>query len=473
MEKFMVSTRDTSRAAYSYTDVLLEGLAPDGGLYVPLSLPRFSEEELRALKGAPYPAVAYAVKQKLVGGAMPGGELKALIDAAYAADAFELERGQVAPVSDIGDGLLLQNLSQGPTASFKDMAMQLLGREMSYELKRRREGITILGATSGDTGSAAEAAFKGLENVRLFMLSPEQGMSDFQKAQMGALSGGNIFNISIRGRFDDCQDLVKAVKGDAEFAKLGAVNSINWGRISSQIPYYFSGYLQTVKEAGEEMDVAVPSGNFGNVLSGYFAKRMGLPIRRLIVATNENNVLDKLFRTGVYENTPAQVTSSPSMDISKASNYERLVFDIFEGDAEKTARYMTTFSEEGRVALADFGLDTDAFTTRRFESGSSTHADRLATIKDVHATSKIVIDPHTADGVFVGRAHKKDPVPMLCMGTALPVKFESTVQEALGFVPERPKRFVRLENNLKTGAFEVMDTSADALKSFIRAHQES
>src|SRR3989344_3705201 len=375
MKTFMVSTRDTSQTAYSYTGVLLEGLAPDGGLYVPLTLPLFTREELNVLKGAPYPAIAYAVKKKLVAGAIPDADLKELIDAAYTADAFELEHGEVAPVSDIGGGLLLQNLSHGPTASFKDMAMQLLGREMSYELSRRGESLTILGATSGDTGSAAEAAFKGLENVRLFMLSPEQGMSDFQKAQMGVLSGGNILNISIRGRFDNCQDLVKAVKGDAEFAKLGAVNSINWGRISAQIPYYFSGYFQAVKEVGEALDVAVPSGNFGNVLSAYFAKRMGLPIRRLMVATNENNVLDKLFRTGVYENTPAQVTSSPSMDISKASNYERLVFDIFDGDAGKTARYMTAFSKEGRVALSDFSLDTDVFKARGLESGSSSHAN--------------------------------------------------------------------------------------------------
>lgn len=466
----MISTRDAARTAYSYTDVLLQGLAPDGGLYVPSQLPRLSLEELRALKGAPYPAIAFAIKRALVGGAILDADLRALVDAAYTAEAFELERGQVTPVCQIGDGLLLQNLSQGPTASFKDMAMQLLGRETSYELGRRGESLTILGATSGDTGSAAEAAFKGLDRVALFMLSPEQGMSDFQKAQMGALSGGNICNISIRGRFDDCQDLVKALKQDPEFAQLGAVNSINWGRISSQIPYYFSGYLQAVQRVGDEIDVAVPSGNFGNVLSAYYAKRMGLPLRRLVVATNENNVLDKLFKTGMYENTPARITSSPSMDISKASNYERLVFDLFDGDAQQTAAYMSAFSKEGSVSFADFGLGIDACTMRGFVSGSSTHADRLATIKQVHAESGVVIDPHTADGVHVGSAYRERGVPMLCVATALPVKFEDTVREALGFVPERPRRFVGLEAGMRTGSFTVMDADPSALKAFIRAH---
>ncbi len=468
MEKRMLSTRDASKTMRSYSDVLLEGLAADGGLYAPSDLTAFDASELAALQKATYPEIAFAVKQKLVGGAIADSVLKKLIDSAYSAKQFDLVRGQVAPVLDIGDELHLQNLSQGPTASFKDMAMQLLGREMNYELKRREEKLVILGATSGDTGSAAEAAFRGLERVTLFMLSPEEGMSAFQKAQMGALTGGNIFNVSIRGRFDDCQDLVKAVKSDAEFAKLGAVNSINWGRISSQIPYYFSGYLQTVKEVGEPLDVCVPSGNFGNVLSAYYAKRMGLPIRRLVVATNENNVLDKLFKTGVYEYTPSQVTTSPSMDISKASNYERLVFDLMDGDPKRTAAYMAAFAKNGRVSLEEFGLDVRVFAERGFESGSSTHADRLSTIAHVYAASGHFIDPHTADGVYVGLSHKRHDAKMLCMGTALPVKFEDTVRQALGFVPERPERFAGLESRLSEHAFEVMDADASALKSFIR-----
>jgi threonine synthase len=466
----MQSTRDGEGREYSYTDVLLSGLAPDGGLYVPSEYPQFSTEELVALKDAPYAKIAHAVKRKLVDGAIADEDLMKLIEASYTPELFALEEGRVVPATHIERGLYVQNLSLGPTASFKDMAMQLLAREMQHELKARGEELIILGATSGDTGSAAEAAFKAARNVKLFMLSPEEGMSDFQKAQMGALSGGNVFNISIRGRFDDCQNLVKAVKGDEEFAKLGAVNSINWGRISSQIPYYLAGYLQVAKHVGEPVDFAVPSGNFGNALSGYYAKRMGLPIRRIIVATNENNVLHKLFSTGVYEVTSAQVTSSPSMDISKASNYERLAFDVLGRDATRTAAYMKEFAESGKVSLADHGADADAFSNWGFESGSSTHADRLAEIRHVHETSGICIDPHTADGVHVGRQKLEDGTPMLALATALPVKFEDTVREALGTVPERPARFKNLETSLAPDAFTTLDPDAEALKAFIRSH---
>jgi threonine synthase len=462
----LVSTRDPKRTSRSYTDVLLAGLAPDGGLYVPSKYPTFLHAELQKLKNESYEDIAFAVKQKLVADAIHDADMRQMIADAYSAPIFERERGQVTPVSDIGNSMWLENLSLGPTASFKDMAMQLLAREMSHELKKRDEKLVILGATSGDTGSAAEAAFKGLPNIILFMLSPEVGMSDFQKAQMGSLSGGNIFNISIRGRFDDCQDLVKEVKHEREFAFLGAVNSINWGRISSQVPYYFSGYFQVAQTIGDPVDVVVPSGNFGNILSGYIAKRMGLPVRRLIVATNENDVLHKLFTTGVYENTPAQITSSPSMDISKASNYERLAFDVLGHDAEKTSAYMREFNEKGRVSLADYGARVTSFKEFGFESGSSTHADRLATIKRVYDENKIIIDPHTADGVFVGASLRGD-VPVLCISTALPVKFEHTIREALGFVPPRPGRFI--ERGTRAHDFAVIGASTEELKTFIRA----
>lgn len=465
----LVSTRDASAAQHSYTDVLLSGLAPDGGLYTPEEYPQVTLDELRVLKGASYETIAFVIKQKLVGDAIPSVELRSLLDATYIEPAFANEKGQVTPVTDIGRNLKLQNLSLGPTASFKDMAMQLLGREMDYELARRKDSLTILGATSGDTGSAAEAAFKGFGSVELFMLSPEVGMSVFQRAQMGALSGGNIRNISIRGRFDDCQDLVKAVKQDSEFAALGAVNSINWGRISSQVPYYFSGYLQAVKEVGEKVDFVVPSGNFGNVFSGYVAKRMGLPIRRLVVATNENNVLSRLMQTGVYAQKEAVITSSPSMDISKASNYERLAFDLFGRDATKLSAYMHEFNTTGLVSFLDHGLSVEAFLALGFESGSSTHEERIRTIQDIYKDTGIVIDPHTADGVCVAKKRDIQEVPVICLATALPVKFEETIREALGFVPERPARFVGLEEEMKQGSFITMNADVEALKSQLRA----
>jgi len=462
-----------SRTGRSYTDVLLAGLAPDGGLYVPAEYPRISTSELEALRACPYRDIAFAIKKTLIGGVIPDNDLRNLIARAYSREAFgDVAEGNVVPLMEANDGLYVQQLSLGPTAAFKDMALQMLAREMDYELARRNERLTILGATSGDTGSAAEAAFKGLERIRLFMLSPEEGMSAFQKAQMGALSGDNIFNISVRGRFDDCQDLVKRLKAQKEFSHLGAVNSINWGRIASQVPYFVSGYLQAVEKVGDAVDFVVPTGNFGNVLSGYIAKRMGVPIRSLFVAVNENNVLDKLFKTGVYEQTPARVTSSPSMDISKASNYERLVFDMFDSDAVKTAAYMREFETNKKVALKDYGVSVEKFHELGFESGSSTHADRLEAIRYVYARAQFIIDPHTADGVSVGQRYKDshERVPMVCMGTALPVKFEATVKEALGFAPERPHRFRNLEDSLQSGAFHTIDASTDELAAYVRAN---
>ena len=467
----MISTRDATRQGRSYSDVLLAGLAPDGGLYVPSEYPSVSIDELQELRGRPYRDVAFAVKKKLINGDIPDEDLRQLICAAYSADAFgDAGDGNIVPLMRVEDSFYVQQLSLGPTAAFKDMAMQLLGQEMNYELKKRGEHLTILGATSGDTGSAAEAAFKGLKRIQLFMLSPEEGMSAFQKAQMGSFSGDNISNISVRGRFDDCQDLVKRLKREEEFSKLGAVNSINWGRISSQVPYFVSGYLQAAAKVGDPVDFAVPTGNFGNVFSGYIAKRMGVPIRRLIVASNENNVLDTLFKTGVYALTPARATSSPSMDISKASNYERLVFDVFGHDATKTAAYMKEFETKKKVDLKDYGIDEKKFREFGFVSGSSTHAERLEAIRRVYATGGFVIDPHTADGVSVGRRLRDADVPMVCMGTALPVKFEDTIKEALGFVPDRPKKFVGLERSAREDAFATIDVSAEELGNYIRAH---
>lgn len=469
----LISTRDPEQVNKSYTDVLLAGLAPDGGLYVPVRYPSVSKEELTALKGVPYSTVAYAIKKKFVEGTIDDGVLHAMIRDAYAQESFvESIDGNSTPVSPVQDGFHVQNLSLGPTAAFKDMAMQLLGREMNHVLGKQKKHIRILGATSGDTGSAAEAAMKGLDSITLFMLSPVVGMSAFQKAQMGMLSGGNIFNISIKGRFDDCQDLVKDIKRDPAFADLGAVNSINWGRISSQVPYYFSGYLQVVEQVGDPVDFVVPSGNFGNMLAGYIAREMGLPIRKLIVATNENDVLHTLFTTGVYRVTPAHITSSPSMDISKASNYERLVYDLFGQDAQKVARYMKEFELNGKVDVADFGIQRDIFVQNGFYSGASSHARRLEAIQKIYGITGMVIDPHTADGVSVGYEYfdRSEGVPMISMMTALAVKFEDTIKEALGFIPKRPKRFEGIEKYISEDTFTTMEVDRNALTRFIRNH---
>lgn len=465
----LISTRDLEGIQISYTDALLQGLAPDGGLYVPVEYPQLTIGELVNLKSLSYSELAFEVKRKLIGGAIPDEVLKELLQNAYEEGKFNTKNGNTVPIQAIGEDLFLENLSLGPTAAFKDMALQQLGQEMNYELKNRGGNLVILGATSGDTGSSAESAVKGLNRIKLFMLSPQVGMSNFQKAQMGNLTGGNIFNIGIDGRFDDCQDLVKELKKDPEFSELGAVNSINWGRISSQVPYFVSGYLQAVKEVGQEVDFVVPTGNFGNVLSGYIAKQMGVPIRKLIVATNENDVMAKLIKTGIYELSPSQITSSPSMDISKASNYERLVFDLLGRNPEAVRKYMAEFVNNGSVDLAKFNLSQDIFAQNGFFQGSSTHRDRINTIKEVYDEFCIIIDPHTADAVTVAKQHKiNDGVPMVIMETALPVKFESTIIEALGFSPEREGRFKNLEGSVSENSFYNIAPISQKLKDYIR-----
>lgn len=469
-----ISTRDSSgdSSELSYCDVLLQGLAPDRGLYVPIAYPRLSDSDFHRLANLPYPALFREVKGLFIGDAIDVKTQTNLAQQAYTKDKFPgVINDNYCPVTEIVDGLYVQQLSLGPTAAFKDMALQPLGQDMQYVLSQRGESLTLLGATSGDTGSAAEAAVKGLANITLFMLSPEVGMSSFQKAQMGNLSGGNIFNISIPGRFDDCQDIVKAIKQDPEFAHLGAVNSINWGRIASQIPYYVSGYLQVAADhIGQPVDFVVPTGNFGNVLAGYYARKLGVPIRRLIVATNENDVLHTLIQTGMYQKPDhAVVTSSPSMDITVASNYERLVYDLFNGDTEKVRQYMEQFERTGSVAFADFGLSNDTLKAMDFDSTRSTSSDRIDAIRWVHAQSGTVIDPHTADGVTAARQKQEKDVPIICMSTALPVKFETTIKEALGFVPEREPRFADIET-LSAGGFNTIPNNPEDVKAFIRQH---
>lgn len=465
-----VSTRDVDEQIESYSDVLLQGLAPDGGLFVPDAVPQLSADTLRTLSGKPYTELFTHVKGLLVGQDIPAQAQRQIAQGAYNEENFPgAYDGNIVPVYQIQPDLFIQQLSNGPTGAFKDMALQPLARDMDFVLAQRGGWVALLGATSGDTGSSAEAAVKGLNTMGLVMLSPETGMSAFQRAQMGRLSGENIYNVSIPGRFDDCQNIVKAIKKDPEFAHLGAVNSINWGRVASQIPYYVSGYLQAVGEnIGQPVDFVVPTGNFGNVLAGHIARKMGVPIRKLIVATNENNVLDRLIQTGVYEKpVEAQITTSPSMDITVASNYERLVYELFSNDPTLTSKYMREFERTGRVDFADFGLPADVLQKLGFDSGSSTAQNRLDTIAWVYHIGGGIIDPHTADAVYVARHKKASGVPMVCMSTALPVKFEDTVREAIGHVPPREPRFAHVEAEGQ-GGFDLVPNSPEAVKDYLR-----
>ena len=448
-----VSTRGGAQPQ-RFSDILLEGLAPDGGLYVPESYPR---ADLAAWRGLGYPDLAAAIL-KLFMDDVPG--LDALVKKTYTREVFGSD--EIVPVRALEPGLHLLGLSNGPTLAFKDMALQLLGNLFEQVLGARQARLNILGATSGDTGSAAEHAMRGKEGIHVFMLSPLGRMSAFQAAQMYALQDANIHNLAVRGVFDQCQDLVKQVNADAAFKarwRIGAVNSINWARVAAQVVYYFWGYFRVTRSDGEPVDFAVPSGNFGNIHAGYVARAMGLPVGRLVLATNENDVLDEYFRSGRYRaRRAAQATSSPSMDISRASNFERYAFDLVGRDGARVRALWAALDESGEFRLPP---------GPGFASGLSTHADRVATIRSVHAKYGVTIDPHTADGVKVGLAQRRAGVPLVCLETALPVKFAATIREALGREPERPRGFEGLEERPQRVA--VIEPDAGALKRHIEA----
>jgi threonine synthase len=463
-----VSTRGAWAAdPQPFSAILLEGLAPDGGLAVPVAYPRLSTGDLAALRPMRYPELACAVLSRFVGD-ITGDDLRRIVDRTYTHEAFGTDA--ITPLSTLEHGLHLLHLSNGPTLAFKDVALQLLGNLFEHVLAKERRRIVILGATSGDTGSSAEYALRGKRGVDVFMLSPHGRMSPFQVAQMFSLSDANIHNLAVEGTFDDCQDLVKAVNGDAAFKArhaLGAVNSINWARVAAQVVYYFSGYFQATRANGEPVDFAVPSGNFGNILAGHVARELGLPIRRLILATNENDVLDEFFRTGRYRpraSTETHATSSPSMDISKASNFERFVYDMVGRDASVVRELWASLAKAG-----EFDLRGTPYWTRvqasGFVSGRSTHADRIATIRDVDERYGVVVDPHTADGLKVGREHRDPAVPLVCLETALPVKFGATIREALGHEPARPPAFDGIEQ--RPQRFVVVPPDASRVKAII------
>ena len=432
-----------------FCEILLEGLAPDSGLYLPDHYPQVNDLTLTQWRGLSYADLAFEVLSLYIDD-IPAADLKAICRKTYTAEIFGTP--QIVPLRQLEEGLYLEALSNGPTLAFKDLAMQLLGNLFEYELSRRGEELNILGATSGDTGSAAEYAMRGKKGVRVFMTSPNGRMSPFQQAQMFSLQDENIHNIAIDGVFDDCQDIVKAVSNDLAFKrkyKIGTVNSINWARLMAQVVYYFAGYFQATKTNAEKVSFTVPSGNFGNVCAGHVARMMGLPIEQLVVATNENDVLDEFFRTGVYRvraSVDTHETSSPSMDISKASNFERFVFDLLGRDGKQTkALFHDQLATHGSFDLSAFDAFPTAATRYGFVSGKSTHSNRLATIKSVYEQFGTLVDTHTADGVKVAREHSRAGVPMIVLETALPIKFAATIEEALGISPPRPARFEGIE----------------------------
>ena len=480
-----LSTRGHA-AQQHFCDILLEGLAPDGGLYLPQTYPQVDAATLTRWRGLAYADLAFEILSLYIDD-IPAPDLQDICARTYTEEVFgtsaitPLRRlqakftgkdvpAEVAP-------LYLLALSNGPTLAFKDMAMQLLGNLFEYELARRGETLNILGATSGDTGSAAEYAMRGKRGVSVFMTSPHGRMSPFQQAQMFSLTDANIHNIAIEGVFDDCQDIVKAVSNDLVFKrkyKIGTVNSINWARLVAQVVYYFAGYFQATRNNDQQVSFTVPSGNFGNVCAGHVARMMGLPIRALVVATNENDVLDEFFRTGVYRvraGADTHETSSPSMDISKASNFERFVFDLVGRDSEKLQDlFGRQLADSGYFDLRADAAFKDAALRYGFVSGRSTHAERLATIRDADARFGTVIDTHTADGLKVAREHLESGVPMIVLETALPIKFAATIVEALGRQPARPARFEGIEELPKQ--LVVMQAEVGTVKAYIVRHCE-
>jgi len=439
-----------------FSGILLEGLAADGGLYVP---ERFPAADLGRWRRLSYPQLAQAILREFMDD-VP--RLDELVARTYTGRIFGSD--DITPLKTLGPGLHLLALSNGPSAAFKDIALQLLGN--LFDGKR----LKILGATSGDTGTAAEYALRGKQGIEVFMLSPWKRMTAFQRAQMYSLQDANIHNLAVKGTFDDCQDLVKKVNADAAFKErehIGAVNSINWARVAAQVVYYFKGYFAATRTDNEQVSFAVPTGNFGNIYAGYVARRMGLPIRRLILAANENDVLHEFFTTGHYRvRKKAKATSSPSMDISKASNFERYIYELVGRDGARVRDLWRRLDAEGELNLANSPY-WPRVPESGFVSGRSTHADRLATIRQVYGKYGAMIDPHTADGVHVGLGYREPGVPLVCLETALPVKFAGTIREALGREPERPAELAGLEE--RPQRYEVIEPEVELVKRHIAA----
>lgn len=460
-----ISTRG-GMAPQPFSDILLEGLATDGGLAIAQQYPQISAQTLEQWRQLSYAELAFEILTLYIDD-IPAADLRALTQAAYNPDLYVGDA--MVPVKPLQGEMALLGLSQGPTLAFKDMAMQFLGQVFEYVLEKRDSRINILGATSGDTGSAAEYALRGKKRVKVFMLSPYGRMSAFQRAQMYSLQDDNIHNIAVKGVFDDCQDIVKQLGSDLDFKQsmhLGAVNSINWARIAAQVVYYFWGWLRATDSAHQKVSFTVPSGNFGNILAGHIARQMGLPIQRLVLATNENNVLEEFFRTGMYRPRSAEktyATSSPSMDISRASNFERFVFDLVGRDTEKLNALWAQLAEQGYFDLSHM---LPVFQEQYgFVAGQSTHADRLETIAQTYKATGVLIDPHTADGVKVAAEYLENGIPMLVLETALPAKFSETIEAAIGEPAPVPEHLQHL-NDLPQRVL-VMDADVAQIRAYM------
>lgn len=432
-----VSTRGGGEPQ-NFEQVLLAGLAPDGGLYVPQEIPRFSADEIMAMRGLPYTEIAYRVMAPFVGESIPEADFRRMIDEVYASDVFDHD--SVAPLTQLGPDLWTMELFRGPTLAFKDVALQLLGKLFDYVLEKRGERVTIAGATSGDTGSAAIEGCKACANVDIFILHPKGRVSDVQRKQMTTIVGDNVYNIALDGTFDDCQNLVKAMFGDEDFrgkVNLSAINSINWARIMAQIVYYFTAAL-ALGAPEKKVSFSVPTGNFGNVYAAHIARRMGLPMGKLIVSSNKNDILTRFFESGEMKTLGVFATNSPSMDIQISSNFERYLFELVDGDAKQLSAMMASFKKDGHFDVSDEQLETAraAFLAHRCDE-----SETLTVIQKAYAQSAEVIDPHTAVGLSGAYAYRDEiDGPIVALACAHAAKFPDAVEEAIGLRPALPAR---------------------------------
>jgi threonine synthase len=447
----------------SFSEAVMMGLADDGGLLLPEEIPQLSKIELQQLSNLPYPELAFQIISKYATD-IPAADLKALIDRSYA----KFEHPQITPVIK-QDDLYILELFHGPTLAFKDVALQFLGNLFEYFLVKSGKKMNIIGATSGDTGSAAIYGVRGKDNINIFILHPKGRVSPIQELQMTTVTDDNVFNLAIEGTFDDAQSIVKEIFGDLDFKErhsLGAVNSINWARVLAQVVYYFYAWFQVNQETGaEQIEVSVPTGNFGDIFAGYIAKRMGVPINRLILATNANNILSRCVNTGDYSIADVHHSLSPSMDIQVASNFERYLYYLLDCNAEKVVQAMNNFKESGRLDFTDrqkkqLKLD--------FAASSSDDNETLTTISSFYKNTGYTLDPHTATSVAVGKRVRNPDLPLVCLATAHPAKFGDAVKKAIDLNPDLPNAFVGLASRKK----KVVTISAnkEQVKNYISAN---
>ena len=454
-----ISTRGEA-PSLGFCDALLAGLGRDGGLYVPAEWPSFTKKEIRAMRGKSYQEIAFTVLTPFIDGEIPDEKFRAMIDEAYAT----FRHPAIAPIVQTGPNAFIMELFHGSTLAFKDVAMQLLGRLMDYVLTQRNERATIVGATSGDTGGAAIDAFAGRDRTDIFILFPHGKVSPVQQRQMTTSTASNVHALAINGNFDDCQSLVKDMFNDVTFrdsVALSGVNSINWARIMAQIVYYFTTAL-ALGGPDRMVSFTVPTGNFGDIFAGYVARQMGLPIDKLVVATNENDIVARTLETGRYEMRDVKATSSPSMDIQISSNFERLLFEAYGRDASKVRGAMANLKQSG-----SFEIEDDALKSIRkvFRAGRATEKEVAKTIAKTLETTGYLLDPHTAIGVFVANKHETSSVPMVTLATAHPAKFPAAVKSASGIDPALPTWLANLM--VREERFDVLDAELKAVETFI------